>query len=81
MRDGEEIVITDRGRPVALLPSVEPDVDRLQTLITYVDTSALVKLLVADEAGTTTVEQLWLASTRAPVDREVASVRNERPCV
>jgi predicted nucleic acid-binding protein len=32
-------------------------------LITYVDTSALVKLLVDDEAGTATVEQLWLAST------------------
>lgn len=79
MRDGEEIVITDRGRPVARLTSVEPDVDR--PLITYVDTSALVKLLVADEAGTTTVEQLWLVSTQAPVGREAASVRNERPCV
>ena len=33
VRDGEEIVITDRGRPVARLTSVEPDVDRLQELI------------------------------------------------
>ena len=33
VRDGEEIVITDRGRPIARLTSVEPDVDRLQTLI------------------------------------------------
>jgi predicted nucleic acid-binding protein len=32
-------------------------------LITYIDTSALVKLLVNDEAGTPTVEQLWVAST------------------
>ena len=32
-------------------------------MITYVDTSALVKLLVADEAGTATVEQLWVSST------------------
>lgn len=32
-------------------------------MITYVDTSALVKLLVDDEVGTTTVEQLWVAST------------------
>jgi len=32
-------------------------------LITYVDTSALVKLLVADEGGTATVEQLWISST------------------
>jgi predicted nucleic acid-binding protein len=32
-------------------------------LITYVDTSALVKLLVDDEVGTPTVEQLWVAST------------------
>ena len=33
VRDGEEIVITDRGRPVARLTSVDPDVDRLQVLI------------------------------------------------
>lgn len=33
VRDGEEIVITDRGRPVARLTSVEPEVDRLQALI------------------------------------------------
>jgi len=33
VRDGEEIVITDRGRPVARLTSVEPDVDRLRALI------------------------------------------------
>lgn len=32
-------------------------------MITYVDTSALVKLLVADEPGTAEVEQLWIAST------------------
>lgn len=32
-------------------------------MITYVDTSALVKLLVDDEAGTSTIEQLWVAST------------------
>ena len=32
-------------------------------MITYVDTSALVKLLVVDEAGTATVEQLWISST------------------
>jgi uncharacterized protein len=32
-------------------------------LITYVDTSALVKLLVDDEAGTSTMEQLWVMST------------------
>jgi predicted nucleic acid-binding protein len=31
-------------------------------LITYIDTSALVKMLV-DEPGTATVEQLWVAST------------------
>lgn len=31
-------------------------------MITYVDTSALVKLLVADEAGTAAVEQLWMSS-------------------
>jgi antitoxin (DNA-binding transcriptional repressor) of toxin-antitoxin stability system len=33
VRDGEEIVITDRGRPVARLTSIEPEVDRLQVLI------------------------------------------------
>jgi len=33
VRDGEEIVITDRGRPVARLTSLDPDVDRLQVLI------------------------------------------------
>ena len=33
VRDGEEIVVTDRGRPVARLTSVDPDVDRLQMLI------------------------------------------------
>ena len=33
VREGEEIVITDRGRPVARLTSVDPDVDRLQALI------------------------------------------------
>lgn len=33
VRDGEEIVITDRGRPVARLTSVDPDVDRLHQLI------------------------------------------------
>jgi predicted nucleic acid-binding protein len=32
-------------------------------VITYVDTSAFLKLLVEDEAGGATVEQLWLAST------------------
>lgn len=32
-------------------------------MITYVDTSALVKLFVDDEVGTRTVEQLWVAST------------------
>ena len=32
-------------------------------MITYVDTSALVKLLVDDEAGTSTIEQLWVMST------------------
>lgn len=32
-------------------------------MITYVDTSALVKLFIDDEAGTATMEQLWLAST------------------
>ena len=32
-------------------------------MITYVDTSALVKLLVDDEAGTSTMEQLWVVST------------------
>ena len=35
VRDGEEIVITDRGRPVARLTSVQPDVDRLQELIDH----------------------------------------------
>jgi prevent-host-death family protein len=35
VRDGEEIVITDRGRPVARLTSVDPDVDRLQLLIEH----------------------------------------------
>jgi prevent-host-death family protein len=30
---GEEIVITDRGEPVARLTSVGPDVDRMQALI------------------------------------------------
>jgi prevent-host-death family protein len=38
VREGEEIVITDRGRPVARLTSVDPDVDRLQALI---DTGAI----------------------------------------
>jgi prevent-host-death family protein len=33
VRGGEEIVITDRGRPVARLTSLDPDVDRLQELI------------------------------------------------
>lgn len=33
VRDGEEIVITDRGRPVARLTSLDPDVDRLQQLV------------------------------------------------
>lgn len=33
VRDGEEVVITNRGRPVARLTSVDPDVDRLQMLI------------------------------------------------
>src|SRR5262245_61913200 len=33
VRDGEEIVITDRGHPVARLTSLEPDVDRLHTLV------------------------------------------------
>jgi len=33
VQDGEEIVITDRGRPVARLTSVDPDVDRMQILI------------------------------------------------
>ena len=32
-------------------------------MITYVDTSALLKLLVNDEAGTATMEQLWVSST------------------
>jgi prevent-host-death family protein len=32
VRDGEDIVITDRGRPVARLTTVDPDVDRLQLL-------------------------------------------------
>lgn len=32
-------------------------------MITYVDTSALLKLLVDDEPGRVSVEQLWLAST------------------
>lgn len=35
VRDGEEIVITDRGHPVARLTSVDPDVDRLQMLIDH----------------------------------------------
>ncbi len=33
VRDGEEIVITDRGRPIAGLTAVDPDIDRLQALI------------------------------------------------
>jgi prevent-host-death family protein len=33
VRDGEEIVITDRGQPVARLTSLDPDLDRLQVLI------------------------------------------------
>ena len=33
VRHGEEIVITDRGRPVARLTSLDPDTDRLQLLI------------------------------------------------
>jgi predicted nucleic acid-binding protein len=32
-------------------------------MITYCDTSAFLELLVEDEAGRATVEQLWLAST------------------
>lgn len=32
-------------------------------MITYVDTSALLKLLVDDEPGRALVEQLWLSST------------------
>jgi prevent-host-death family protein len=30
---GEDIVITDRGRPVARLTAVGPEIDRLRTLI------------------------------------------------
>jgi prevent-host-death family protein len=33
VRGGEEIVITDRGRPIARLTGVEPDIDRIQALI------------------------------------------------
>jgi prevent-host-death family protein len=33
VREGEEIVITDRGRPVARLTSLEPEVDRLELLL------------------------------------------------
>jgi prevent-host-death family protein len=33
VRDGEEIVITDRGRPIARLTSLEPEADRLHSLI------------------------------------------------
>jgi prevent-host-death family protein len=33
VRDGEEIIITDRGRPIARLTTLEPDTDRLQALI------------------------------------------------
>jgi prevent-host-death family protein len=33
VRGGEEIVITDRGRPVARLTSLDPDLDQLQELI------------------------------------------------
>lgn len=32
-------------------------------MIAYVDTSALVKLLVTDEGGTAMVEQLWISSS------------------
>jgi uncharacterized protein len=32
-------------------------------LITYFDTSAILKLLVDDESGSAVVEQLWVAST------------------
>jgi uncharacterized protein len=32
-------------------------------LITYVDTSALIKLLIDDEPGQAVIEQLWLSST------------------